>query len=76
MGIHSWFSQDLEIHPTDQYIHWTMKNKERVKTAEKFRAAYDKIVAAGMKEELDILTKAAYDQGGHDEWEQHCGPEL
>ena len=72
----SWFDPKLEAHPTDGYIHWTMKSKEMTSRALELRAAYDKIIAAGLKEELDILTKAAYDQGGHDEWEQHCGPEL
>lgn len=64
----NWFG--LEIHPTDEYIHW--KDRNKTKTALKLRAAYDKIIAAGLKEELDILTLAAYDTGRDDENELHA----
>lgn len=66
----NWFG--LEGHPTDSYIHWKTRDKERFKEAEKLRAAYDKIIAAGLKEELDILTMAAYDSGAIDEYESTC----
>lgn len=70
----NWFG--LDCHPTDTYLHWTMKDKEREKTALTLRAAYDKIVAAGLKEELDILTHAAYNSGSDDERDSNAGPEL
>ena len=63
----NWFG--LEPHPTDRYSRWTGSSKERVATAEKYRAAYDKIIAAGLKDELDILTEGAYEEGRTDEWE-------
>lgn len=65
----NWFG--IEGHPTDSYIHWKTKDKERLVKAKKFRAAYDKIIAAGLKEELDILTEGAYEQGKIDEWESN-----
>ena len=61
----NWFGQ--EPHPTDRYIHWS--NKDMRKQAEKLRAAYDKIIAVGLKDELDILTEGAYEEGRTDEFE-------
>ena len=66
----NWFG--LESHPTDSLIHWKTRDKERFKEAERLRAAYDKIVAAGLKDELDILTSAHYDMGRIDEYESTC----
>lgn len=58
----NWFG--LEYHPTDDFIDW--REKDPVSKATVLRAAYDKIKAFGLKEELDILTSAAYDQGRED----------
>ena len=66
----NWFG--AEPHPTDQFIHWKTRGKELAKEAEKLRAAYDKITALGLQNELDILTRAAYDMGKIDEYESTC----
>lgn len=49
-------------HPTDKYIHWNMSDKEAKKVARKLRKAYDKIIAAKLKKELEILLAAAPDE--------------
>jgi hypothetical protein len=61
----NWFG--IESHPTDCRIHWSISGKQRLKEAATLRAAYDKIIAAGLKDELDILTSAAYESGRQDE---------
>lgn len=65
----NWFG--IESHPTDQFIHWKTRGKELEKETAKLRDAYDKIIALGLQNELDILTKAAYDMGGNDEYESN-----
>ncbi len=71
----NWFG--LDIHPTDSYIHWTVyTDKDRLALAEKLRAAYDKIVAAGLKEDLDFLTEAAYNSGVDDEADDNAGESI
>jgi len=65
----NWFG--IESHPTDTYIHWKTRDKERLKEAEKLRAAYDKIIALGLQKELAILTEAAYNMGTLDEHESN-----
>lgn len=64
----------LEIHPTDAYIHWSVKDK--VAAAKELRDAYDKIVAAGLKIDLDILTEAAYEYGKDDEADRNYDESL
>ena len=70
----NWFG--MEPHITDTYIHWTVKEKDMEPMAMKLRAAYDTIIAAGMKEELDILLRAAYESGGDDEHDSNVGAEI
>ena len=70
----NWFG--IEPHITDSYIHWTVKDKDRVPMATKLRNAYDAIVSAGMKEELDILLEAAYESGSDDEHDSNVGAEI
>jgi len=67
----NWFG--MPPHPTDKYIHWTDDHK---KLAEKLRAAYDKIIAAGLKDELDILTEAAYDQAHAEAADDAAGEDI
>ena len=60
----------MEIHPTDVYIYWTEKKKE--KEAKRLREAYDKITASGLEKELKVLLTVAYESGGIDESEAHA----
>jgi len=54
-------------HPTDEYIHWS--KKDPVAEMTKLRAAYDKIEAAGLLKELNVLTSAAWEAGNNDGYE-------
>lgn len=58
----NWFG--LKDHITDQCIDW--KCYDPVKKAEKLRAAYDKIVAFGLEDEVKLLLQTSYDQGKSD----------
>jgi len=66
----------IESHPTDTFIHWSLNEKDSLALAKELRGAYDKIVAAGLKEDLDILTEAAYNNGTDDEADNNAGESL
>ena len=68
----NWFG--LEYHPTDSYIDW--RDRDRIEKATKLRAAYDKIIELGLKDELKLLLDAAYSQGTLDELDAHSGADL
>ena len=66
----NWFG--IESHPTDDYIHWSEKPKERLKKAERLRKAYDAIIVAGLEDELKDLLNEARDAGRDDEREMNA----
>lgn len=70
----NWFGE--KSHPTDEYIHWSCRGKERKEKVKELRAAYDKIKDAGLLKELEILTFASYQEARDDAAEEAAGADL
>jgi len=43
----------IEAHRTDEYVHWS--SKDVYGKMEKIRKVYDAIVAAGLKDEVEVI---------------------
>lgn len=65
----NWFG--VEAHPTDEYIHWSLPHKEKVKKADRLRKAYDKIKEVGLEDELKELLDEAWSEGRNSGFEDN-----
>jgi len=73
----------LEAHPTDEMLDpWDMKmdskgrlKKESLDMVERIRTAYDAIVAAGLKAELEVCMEMSYEAGASAEADMN-NPDL
>lgn len=65
----------LEAHPTDSYVHWSLKDKEAKQKMIKLRQCWNKIPEECIPE-LKTLLEAAYETGVDNEAESHAGESL
>lgn len=56
----------LDMHKTDEWLHWRDQGKKGVEKAERLRSAYDAIIDAGLEDQFDILADAIRDRGFDD----------
>lgn len=49
----------FDTHPTDEYLHWSLKHEYAIELMHKMRAAYDTLAAAGLLAEVKIIAEAA-----------------
>lgn len=54
----------LDAHPTDNYVHWTERDPEKLML--ELRERYDKIVSAGLEKELKFLLDSAWNSANLD----------
>lgn len=64
----------LNIHPTDEYVHWSEKNPKE--TMQKLRNAYDAIAELGQTDNLRMLLEAADHCARCDAAEEAAGESL
>jgi tRNA A37 N6-isopentenylltransferase MiaA len=55
----NWYGE--ELHPVDNFISWRQRNPKELQN--KLKTAYDKIIQAGLKQELETLLEQATQYG-------------
>lgn len=48
----------FDVHPTDEYLHWSMSHDAAIELMHAMRAAYDTLAVAGLLTEAKVISDA------------------